>query len=209
MLLRRQRPCHAPRCLRRRRAPFWIALGSSAAPSCSNSAALRLVAQSHLVHALVRARFPEYAKYVQRSLAGAPSVPCGRSTLCALACILPVLVSIVEVSSTPGWESGAAALEAVRNSGSDCGQTLRAAPGAAAAREAAGWAQFGIGLTSSLREDWDRGYAHSQKATKRLRQAEADPADLAQPPSYELGWGSTSASPQALEAQEAQLATRR
>jgi hypothetical protein len=97
----------------------------------------------------------------------------------------------------------------VRNSESDYVQTLHAAPGAAAAREAAGWAQFGIGPTTSLREDWDRGYAHSQNALKRLRRAEADPADPGLPPSYEMDWGSTPSSPRAQGAQHAQLATRR
>jgi hypothetical protein len=71
----------------------------------------------------------------------------------------------VEVNSTLGWDTGDEALGATRSSESDHSQTLPAAPQAAAAREAAGWAQLQIGPTSDLREGWDRGRTptHSQK----------------------------------------------
>jgi hypothetical protein len=76
----------------------------------------------------------------------------------------------VEVNSTLGWDTGDEALGATRNSESDHCQTLAAALRAAAAREAAGWAQVPNGPTLDLREGSDRGCTptHSPKATKRV-----------------------------------------
>ncbi len=74
-------------------------------------------------------------------------------------------VILVEVNSTLGWDTDDEALGATRDSESDRSQTLPAAPQAAGAREATGWAQLQIGPTSDRREGWDRGRTptHFQK----------------------------------------------
>ncbi len=90
----------------------------------------------------------------------------------------------------PLWVDARAqeALGARRNLDANYGQDKPAAARAAAAREVAGWAQFGIGPTPGPREGWDWGCTPipSHEATRRLREADKDPADLAQPPGHEL-----------------------